>query len=95
MYLEKLHLDFRCQPYSNMYKLGDRTQPTRSQRVVRFVRNLEKLHLDVKESTGKLKGINEESIGETHFEVVEKSNWESNFWPAVIKLCNILCKKNT
>lgn len=45
--------------------------------------------------TSKLEGINEEPVGETHLEIIEKSDGESNLWSAVVKPGNILCQENT
>ena len=46
-------------------------------------------------STGKLKSINEETISETHLEIVEKTKGKRYLWAAVIKFCHILCEENT
>jgi hypothetical protein len=42
------------------------------------------------QSTGKLEGINKETICKTHLEIVEERNGKCNLRPAVIELCHVL-----
>lgn len=45
-------------------------------------------------STSKFESINEQTISETHLEIVEKGNGEGYLWPTIIELGDVFCDKH-